>query len=203
MTEINKKEELAHLKAKAATLGIQHHPSIGIDKLRAKINSKMEEKAPEKPVEAQIPQDLPIAPVAVINSGAVAPRAPQRETRAQKAMRLRKQAAELIRIRVSNHNPNMKEHEGAYYMAGNSMVGMFKKYVPFDNDEGWHVPRIVLNQMQERKCQLFYTVRDKYGNKIRKGKIVKELNIEILPPLTLDELKDLARKQAMSNNIDD
>jgi hypothetical protein len=56
--------------------------------------------------------------------------------------------------------------------------------------------------MLERKCQVFFSVKGPRGTKIKKGKLIKELAIEKLDPLTPKELDDLARQQAMANNLD-
>jgi hypothetical protein len=173
-------DELAVLKNRADLLGVKYHPSISLEKLREKVNAAVvgtKEEAEEVPVEVV-------------------------ETENQKRIRLRNDAAKLIRIRVTNMNPNKKEWEGEIITAGNSAVGTFKKYIPFNSDEGWHVPYIIYQQLVERQCQIFVTVTDSRGNKHRKGKLIKEFAIEVLPSLTQDELDELARRQAMSKAID-
>jgi hypothetical protein len=45
-------------------------------------------------------------------------------------------------------------------------------------------------------------VPDSRGNKVRKGKLIKEFAIEELPPLTKEELAELAQRQAMSKSVD-
>ena len=99
-------------------------------------------------------------------------------------------------------NPNKKEWEGEIITAGNAGVGTFKKYIPFNADEGWHVPNIIYQVLKGRECQVFSTVTGPRGNKFRKGKLIKEFAIEVLPPLTEDELKDLAQRQAMAKSVD-
>ena len=51
-------------------------------------------------------------------------------------------------------------------------------------------------------CQIFVSASLPNGEKTRKGKLIKEFNIEILPPLTEQELKDLAKEQAARHSID-
>ena len=181
-------DELATLKARADMLGIPYHPSIGVEKLKAKIEAKLndtaDEAADEDPVKAP---EVVVAPV---------------ETEGQKRQRLRKQAAELVRSRVTCMNPAKREWEGEIITAGNSAVGTFKKYIPFNADEGWHVPRIIYNQLVERECQVFVTTKDGRGNSVRRGKSIKEFAIEVLPQLTQEELDELARRQAMAKSID-
>lgn len=178
-------DELTTLKERADLLGITYHPSIGVEKLREKINAHLEGT---KEAEA--------APVVVEEE-----QAPAGETLAQRNVRLRKNAAKLIRVNVTCMNPAKKEWEGEIFTAGNSIVGTYKKYVPFNTEDGWHVPQIILNQILQRKCQVFYSAKDDRGNKIRKGKQIKEFAVDILPPLTPEELKDLAQRQAMGNTV--
>ena len=114
---------------------------------------------------------------------------------------LQKSASELMRIRVTCMNPAKKEWEGEIFTVGNAVVGTFKKYVPFNADEGWHVPRIIYEQLKDRECQVFTTVRDSRGNSTRKGKLIKEFAIEVLPNLTEEEIKELAQRQAMAKSV--
>ena len=181
-------DELTTLKARADMLGISYHPSIGVEKLKAKIEAKLSD-APEETDEPEVKPQVQAPGVAV-------------ETEGQKRQRLRKQATELVRIRVTCMNPAKREWEGEIITAGNSAVGTFKKYIPFNADEGWHVPRIIYNQLVERECQVFVTIKDGRGNSVRRGKSIKEFAIEVLPQLTQEELDELARRQAMAKSID-
>ena len=178
-------DELTTLKARAEQLGISFHPSIKLEKLRDKINAKLEGDSEEEAEEV------------VVAAGA-----PKGETQSELRLRKRKEASELVRIRVTCMNPAKKEWDGEIITAGNSAVGTFKKYVPFNNEDGWHVPRIIYNQLLERKCQIFITDKDGRGNKVRKGKMIREFAIEVLPQLTPAELRDLAQRQAMAKAID-
>lgn len=174
-------DELATLKARADMLGVKYHSSISLEKLREKVNAATVSTTPTE--EAPVVQEA------------------AEESLAERRARKRREANELIRVRVTCMNPAKKEWEGELFTAGNSLVGSFTKYVPFDNDEGWHVPRIILNQIQQRQCQIFQSVRDDRGNVTRKGKLIKEFAVEILPKLTAEELADLAQRQAMSKSI--
>ena len=171
-------DELEVLKARADRLGISYHPSIKVEKLREKIEKEMSGEVPEK-----------AAPTKVVK---------EEETEAQLNSRKRLEATELIRIRVTCMNPQKKDWDGEIFTTGNAIVGTIKKYVPFNADEGWHVPRMIYQQMLERQCQVFYTVTNRNGVKTRAGKLIREFNIEVLPPLTVEELKEIAQRQAMA-----
>ena len=173
-------DELASLKQRADMLGISYHPSIGLEKLRDKVNAAL------TPQEEGAPKETKSAV----------------ESETKRRIRLRDEAAKLVRIRVTCMNPNKKEWEGEIITAGNAGVGTYKKYVPFNADEGWHVPNIIYQVLKDRECQVFHTVTGPRGNKFRKGKLIKEFAIEVLPPLSEDELKDLAQRQAMAKSVD-
>jgi hypothetical protein len=175
-------DELTALKARADMLGVKYHPSVGVDKLRDKITAALTTDEPEAP--------------AVVETA-------EEETVSQRRFRKRREANELIRIRVQCMNPAKKEWDGEIFTAGNSLVGSFSKFVPFtDAEDGWHVPRIIYNQIVQRQCQVFTTIRDARGNNSRKGKLIKEFAVEVLPQLTAAELHDLAQRQAMAKSID-
>lgn len=177
-------DELTVLKARADKMGISYHPSIGVDKLKEKIKASLSDE-PVEAVEDEVAETVTEVKVKKKSKG-----------------ELKKEASKLVRIRVTCMNPNKKEWEGEIFTVSNAVVGTFKKYVPFNTEEGYHVPHIIYEQLKERKCQIFQTVRDSRGNKSRKGKLINEFSIEMLPPLTPAELQELARKQAMANSVD-
>lgn len=174
-------DELTSLKARADMLGLSYHPSIGLDKLRDKVMNAIAGNKEEPEVVAEL--------VATESEDAI-------------RTRKRNEALELVRIRVSCMNPNKKEWDGELFTVGNALVGTQKKFVPFNNEEGWHVPRIIYNALVDRECQIFVSQRDNRGNNVRKPKLIKEFAVEVLPNLTVAELEELARRQAMAKSID-
>lgn len=200
VTEVTEvlQDELTLLKGRAKQLGISFHPNIGLEKLKAKVNAKLNPDLEEKPEETE-PSDAPV--VAQETATKQNPGKLPEESRLQRHSRLRKEASRLIRIRISCMNPNKKEWEGEVFTVSNSVIGTFKKFVPFDNDEGWHVPKVIFNMIKERKCQIFQTKKNDRGVKMRVGKLINEFAIEILNPLDQKDLDNLAKKQALANNI--
>lgn len=178
-------DELSTLKARADRLGVSYHPSIGLEKLRDKLAVAI---AGSEPTDTK-PDTAPVTVVA--------------ETEGQKRKRLKAEASKLVRIRLTCMNPAKKDWPGEIFTVGNAGVGTFRKFVPFTGaDEGWHVPHIMYEQLVARQCQVFTTVKSKNGVSVRQGKLIKEFAIEVLPPLTKDELHDLAQRQAMSGGVD-
>lgn len=183
-------DPLVSLKAKADKMGLSYHPNIGLEKLREKVTAHLNgiPEAPETPAEA------PAAPVAVD--------VPAEETPVARKLRKKREASELVRIRVTCMNPNKKDWDGEIFTASNSVVGTFKKYVPFNADEGWHVPRIIYNMIVQRQCQVFITRKGPRGVSTKEGKLIREFAVEVLPMLSEEELHDLAQRQAMAKSID-
>ena len=174
-------DELTTLKERAQMLGVSFHPSIGLEKLREKVNAAVAgdaEPAPEKPQDAA------------------------EETEGQRKKRLKEEALKLVRVRVTCMNPAKSEWSGEILTAGNSVIGSVKKYVPFNADDGWHIPHVLYEFMRDRMCQVFINTKTKNGVTVRQGKLIREFAIEVLPDLTQEELHDLAQRQAMSKSID-
>ena len=171
--------ELENLKSRAEKLGVKFHPSISAEKLREKIKAHQADGEGE--------------------AGEVGPKAEDTtENPSLKKLRLKREALKLVRVRITCMNPAKKEWEGEIITVANNAVGTVKRYVPFNTEDGWHVEHILLEQLRERQCQIFVTEKDSRGNKVRKGKLIREFAIEVLDPLTEEELRDLAQRQAMA-----
>lgn len=168
--------ELERLKAKAEFLGVKYHPSISFEKLQAKIAEHLKETETK-------------AETAAVEDG---------EDLNAKRARLRAEAMKLVRVNITCMNPFKREWDSEIITVGNSYVGSVKRCVPFNTPDGWHIEQILLNAMRERMCQVFVNEKAPNGQTIRKGKLIKEFAIEILPPLTEQELKELARRQAIA-----
>lgn len=177
MTEIvevfEEKDELTLLKERADLIGIKYHPSIGLDKLKEKVN------------EVLVPKET-------TTSG---------ETHAQMKMRKIKEANRLVRVRVTCMDPNRKGWKGDFFTVMNPIIGTVKKFIPFNII--WHVPVVLLKQIKRKKRQEFYEVKAKYGLKVKRARMVPMYAVEELPDLTKDELEELARQQAMNRSIDE
>ena len=181
MTEILK-DELTLLKERADKMGITYHPSIGIEKLKEKIDEALcttnstEVKAEE------------------VDAGG--------ETESQRRTRLNQEARILRRVRITCMNPNRKAWTSDVFSLSNSVIGTIKRCVPFDTEEGTHVEDIIVEHIKSRMFRTSYVVKDSRGREIRRNKLVKEYAVEELPPLTLKELEALAQRQAQTGAID-
>jgi hypothetical protein len=166
--------ELAALKAEATKLGVDFHPSIGLDKLQEKVDTF-------------VPED---------NAVEVEPAAPAKVTKQARINKAKAEAGKLIRINAVCMNPAKKDWAGEIYTTGNNQIGTFRKFVQFNTDDGFHVPSIIFEMMKERKFQQFKTEKTSNGVSKRVGKLVTEFAIQVLDPLTKEELAELAKVQA-------
>ena len=108
-------------------------------------------------------------------------------------------AMKLVRVVVTPNDPLMVNYPGLIFTVGMSGINngrMIKKFVPFSNEEGWHVPTIILRQIESAEMQKFKTVTRPDGEKVLEPYLTKKFNVQILPDLTPGELKTLADQQA-------
>lgn len=111
----------------------------------------------------------------------------------------------LIRVRIQNLDPKKKDLQGEVLSISNRYLGTVKKFVPYgeNTDDGWHLPKVILDELLSRKFLNITTTRDKITRQIKVSKRwAKEFSIEILPPLTKEELNRLAIAQAAAGSID-
>ena len=190
--------ELDVLKQRADKMGLTYHPSIKALKLRAKIEAKL-----NGTVEPVKEEPAPVAAKTIAEAG-VDPRVGQdypELTATERKQAMRRDAARLVRVVVNNNNPNKRDWEGEVYTVSNSVVGTHRKFVPFNNDAGWHVPNIIYKMMLEKECQIFVNGVDNQGRKTKVAKIIKELAVTLLDPLTDEEIDELAVVQARTRSV--
>jgi hypothetical protein len=125
-----------------AVCGVKLHPNTGIKKLQDTLsnlqvsNSNNDEEINMETVTETKPKVLPKE---------------VKLTPTQDAMR-------LIRIVVRSNNPNQVAKTGAIFTSCSSSVNKgksVKKYVPFNNEEGWHVPHIIYEKLLNAECQIW------------------------------------------------
>lgn len=118
-------------------------------------------------------------------------------TKTQLAMRMQ-------RIVVVPNDTALASHPGMIFTVGSSKVNkgrVVKKYVPFNNDEGWHVPQIIIDQINAAEVQKFRQTTNAKGEKIMVPYFAKKFNVQILPPLTKTEMAALAASQQAKHGI--
>lgn len=187
--------ELDMLKARARMMAIPFSNNIGIDALRAKVNAKIDgEEIPGDATDSD-PQVNALDP-----TGADAP--PKGETVQEMRTRLLLESTKLVRLRITNLDPKKKDLPGEIISVGNEFIGTIKKYVPFGEatDNGYHVPHIIYEELKSRQFLNIRTSK-KAGQINVESSWAREFALEVLDPLTPEELARLAASQAAGNNI--
>lgn len=182
--DTSEEAELAALKARAKTMGLKVSPKIGLERLKAKIEAKLNPSTEE---------DVD----------------PGEETEVQRKARIRKkQIAEqmaLVRCRIANLNPSKRDLRGEIFTVANKYVGTVRKFIPYGEatDNGYHIPQIIYEQLKARKFLQVNTRNDRAaGNQIVVDqRWVPEFSIEVLPSLTQEELDKLAASQAAAGGV--
>lgn len=188
--------ELDLLKERASRMGLTFHPSIGVGKLNDKIKAHTTSEKRKATIDAK--KDTP-APVK--EHGRLDLSKPERiiETKSEREKRIRSEALRQVRVRVACMNPNKKNWTGEILKISNSIVAPPKQFVPFDNDEGWHIPYMLYLHLKERQCQVFVAGKGRNGQATAKAKLIREFSVELMDPLTPAEMKALAQRQAMAS----
>lgn len=169
--------ELDSLKQIAENKGIKFHPSISLEKLKEKIK-EFDEKAAE----------------------ANTVKASPNKTKMDKRNQLRKDKLKLVRCRITCMNPHKREWQGEWMSIGNAVLGFHTKYVLFDHE--YHLSQMMIDTLKNKVFRQTKDVPDGKGGKYRKNFFPKEYNIELLDPLTQEELDALAADQAKRQAID-
>lgn len=175
MSQNNKEFRLESLKLRADKLGITYHPSIGEEKLQEKINNKLEG------IEAT-----------EFDTGYNKKKSESDRDRAYR------KANELVRVMVIPNDPNKTSLSAELFSVSNA-IGHWKKAVPFN--KAWHVPRIILNKLLEAEYVSHYSTVDKYGNTVMANKLLKAYTVQILDPLTAEELAALKQAQITTGRL--
>lgn len=198
-TESNLPDELTMLKQRARMMGIEFSNNIGSETLKERIKAKMEGGEDSLPKSDSL-DDSPAA-------GSTNPPAPLRDPKEPapaRPMTLReklvKDNMKLVRLRIVNLDPKKKDLPGEIITIANGHLGTVRKYVPFGEvtEDGYHVPYCIYKYLKARKFLNIRTYKDrKNNNQIRvEQNWAPEFALEVLPPLTKDELGRLATAQA-------
>ena len=113
----------------------------------------------------------------------------------------RDEQLKLVRVIVRPIDPNKKEFGGEIITVSNSLIGTVSKYVPFDNEEGWHIPKAMYDTMKEMKFQAITQERNDKGQYLPKMRTISAYVIEVLEPLDEADLKALAAAQSARDTV--
>lgn len=222
--------ELDILKQRARMMGVQFSNNIGLESLRERVNAKMAADEEDAVVnESIVDEDVDI--VGDVSTGeingleAAAQLAAQRDTvlpgsAAQAAavkasgevekpksvrQRLYEENMRLIRVRITNMDPKKKDLHGEILTVANEYIGTVKKFVPYGEvtDEGFHLEYILYQELEQRRFLSIRTTKDRRtGAPSVTTAWAKEFALEVLPPLTEEELKVLAQAQIAAGSVE-
>lgn len=176
---INGKSELDILKAQADRMGISYKANISLTTLKAKI---------------QLVQD----------GESLEPEASRVDntTQEDKATEVYQEAMKLVRVQITPLDTNKAtNYDCDFFTAGNSVVGNVTRNIPFGRP--WHVEQILVNAIKEKTYQQFTTKKNAQGADVVTKRNVPAYSVVELPPLSAQELKELADLQARTNALED
>lgn len=156
--------------------------------------------APVAPVEGEINSPVQVTKMPSLADAMLtqAPVDAGPETEGQKKNRLRREAMALVRVRVSCMDPQKKNLKGELICVSNRNFGTVQRFIPFNRE--WHIEKVLYDVLAEKEYMVFD--REKTGRagiEVVTPRNVPAFNIQVLPPLTKAELKDLAQRQAMAD----
>ncbi len=194
---LTNEERLEAAKTKATRLGIKFNPTIGLEKLEAKIKAHLEAaEETKKEVAKDTQPDLPEHVKKFLKMAGAKSVTSKQSARESKM----KAAQKLTRIILNCNDPNKRDWAGELISAGNTQVGFVKKYIPFGVE--WHVPEILLRTLKEKKCQIFTKRVNATGATVNVPKLIPAYTINVLEDLTPQELENLAREQQGTGRLE-
>lgn len=198
-------DELAMLKQRARLMGISFSNNIGTDALRAKITAKMEGRPdPDSPQAAVTAQETE-QPTVTAPPELTDPADPAPAKKLTLRQKLVKENMKLIRLRIINLDPKKKDLPGEIFTVANEHLGTVRKFIPYGErtDEGFHVPFCLYKMMKARKFLNIRTYKDRQNqNQIKiEQNWANEFALEVLPPLTREELARLGTAQQAAGGL--
>ena len=180
--------DLEAVRAKAKELGVPYHPAQKAETIQANIDKFLVEQASGVVLPAT-------------TTDAAAPAAENAtETEAEELARLQAEALALIPVTVTSMDPADASLTAAIISVGNAKLGQITKAIPFGYK--WFMPRILLDDMEERTF-----IRNAMipvpgtGTERLETQHIKKYAIQYHPLPTAEELAQLAKAQAMGNEL--
>ncbi len=143
-------------------------------------------------------------------SGGSLPGGPRKMTKVQRDIAIRKEIHDremaLIRVRITNLDPKKADLHGEIFTVANEYLGTVRKFIPYGDatENGYHIPKCIYDQLVDRKFLLIRTVKDKRTGTTRpETRWVTEFSLDVMEPLTQEELERLAISQAAAGSMDE
>lgn len=109
---------------------------------------------------------------------------------------MRKQATRLIRVTITSMDALKRDYRGEYFEVSNRVLKV-KRFIPYGVPT--HVEAVLLDEISNRKFRMTIPATRESGAESR---LVTAYAIAELPPLTEQELKNLAKAQQARNSIE-
>lgn len=115
--------------------------------------------------------------------------------------KFRDEQRKLVRISIKNLDPNDSGIQGVYRVVSNKYLGTFKRYIPYSSPKcpAWHVEWFIVKSLLRDK---YFTHKgDKHGTfspSDTSSKEYEKYSIEILDPLSKEQLNELAQIQKLN-----
>lgn len=169
--------KLSILKDEADMLGIKYPNNITATALEERITEFKEKLKEDQDSKDNAPIESSYSPSEVGRVKAIAHR--------------------MIRFKLVVNDPSLQQESAVRITAGNDVVGHVSRVIPF-RAEAWHAEAIVVEHLKRMKFQQFKT-KNRNGMQYMDSQdstLLPSFTIIELPPLTEEELKDLAHLQA-------
>lgn len=177
----NTPSEMDLLKERARKLGVQFSNNIGIDTLKARIQDKLQGSQEKQETSSEN----------------------QKKKNKSFRQKMYEEQMRLVRLRITNLNPNKKDLPGEVFTVANETLGTVRKYIPYGEvtDNGYHVPWIIYQQLKDREFLNIRVRKTSQGKEVVETTMAKEFALEVLPNLTKTELQKLAAAQAARGDV--
>ena len=196
--------ELDLLKRRADMMKIGYSNNIGVDALKAKIAAAMEG---QKPTSDNSPQAEARQAEQAQNGNGDVNALTGTSTKPTKKLSLRQhlinEKMKLVRVRITNLDPKKKDLPGEIITVANEYLGTVRKFVPFGEvtDNGYHIPQCLYDVLKERTFVNIKVRKGSKGEEIVEHQNAREFSLEVLPPLSADELAKLAASQSAAGGL--
>lgn len=188
-------DERTMLMQRARMMGLTISNNIGIDTLRQRIADAM---AGNKGNDEKVDQLDGPAPMRD-------PSLPKADTPQTLRQKILAENMRLIRVRITNLDPKKKDLPGEVITVANGYLGTVRKYIPFGEvtENGYHIPYVLYKMLKNRKFLNIRTRKDRNNgnNIIVEQNWVPEFALEVLDPLTKEELAKLAAAQSAAGGV--
>lgn len=203
-------ESIEELRDAATSLELKYSGNTGIDTLRTKILTYLNETSTQEIDFGGHDEEIEIAPPLqkekmVTTAQLIAMDASLEKNPNVRRQIIRAQALRLMRVKITNLDPNDSVLSGAIISVQSKYTGKVAKYVPFgeESENGYHIPKIIYDHLKTQKFVLRKEVKGgRFGVKTYKTTMVNKFLIEDLDPLSRSDIQELASHQRAAQSID-